>query len=49
MIGLSYSIGDPAGRGIAEYLVESLKPDKSSECINAITCYKGASFLMAGL
>ncbi|MEM4757199.1 MAG: D-aminoacyl-tRNA deacylase [Desulfurococcaceae archaeon] len=49
MIGFVYSVIDPAGSGIAKYLVDSLKPDKSTACGNrAITCLEGDSFIIAG-
>ncbi len=48
MIGLVYSVNDPAGKGIAEYIIEMLKPDKTDKCINAETCYIGDNYILAG-
>ncbi len=46
--GLVFSEKDPAGRGIAEYLIGGLKPDNTEECIRASRCYKGGNYYLAG-
>lgn len=48
MIGLAYSTRDPAGRGIAEYIISRLKPLKSSLCKNSEVCFEGVNYVLAG-
>lgn len=48
MIGIVYSTMDPAGSGIAGYLVSSLKPTKSHICKDAEVCYQGEGYIIAG-
>lgn len=47
MIGLVYSVGDPAGRGIASYIVEALKPHRTANPY-AVEYYEGDGFVLAG-
>ncbi len=46
--GLVFSEKDPAGRGVAEYIVESLGLDKTSDCSGATRCFIGENFVLAG-
>uniref|UniRef100_A0A7C4DAE3 D-aminoacyl-tRNA deacylase n=1 Tax=Staphylothermus marinus TaxID=2280 RepID=A0A7C4DAE3_STAMA len=48
MIGLAYSVRDPAGSGIARYIVEYYKLESCSECIHAKECYCSSNFVLAG-
>ncbi len=48
MIGLVYSTRDPAGRGIAEYIVSRLRPVKSSVCKSSEVCLEGVNYVLAG-
>lgn len=43
-----YSVRDPAGSGIAKYIIEYYRLDKSDECKNSITCYRGSDFYIVG-
>lgn len=46
--GIVYSVNDPAGTGIAEYIIDYYRLDQSSLCRNAISCYEGRNFILAG-
>ena len=46
--GLVYSINDPAGKGIADYIREYYKLEKSTECLSAGECYEGKDFILVG-
>ncbi|ADI31492.1 D-aminoacyl-tRNA deacylase [Staphylothermus hellenicus] len=46
--GIAYSINDPAGSGMAEYIVKYYGLGKSDVCRDAITCYVGDNFVLAG-
>jgi len=48
VIGLAYSVRDPAGKGIAEYLVKELKLRKSSVCRCSEACLEGDLIVLAG-
>lgn len=48
MIGVVYCVNDPAGRGIAEYLVRELNLHESSICKNATSCFEGEKAVLAG-
>lgn len=48
MIGLVYSEVDRAGRGVAGYLVNELRPVEVKYCKNAVTCLAGDNFVLAG-
>jgi len=48
VIGLVYSTRDPAGSGIASYIISALKPSTSTLCISAEECYRGENFVLAG-
>lgn len=46
--GIVYSVKDPAGSGMAEYIIKYYRLEKSNVCKNAITCYVGNNFVLAG-
>lgn len=48
MIGIVYSVKDPAGTGIARYLVDNLKPRESSICRGSKACFHGENYVLAG-
>ncbi|MEM2025378.1 MAG: D-aminoacyl-tRNA deacylase [Desulfurococcaceae archaeon] len=48
MIGLVYSVIDRAGRGIAGYLVNELRPTEVGHCREAVVCLSGENFMLAG-
>jgi len=48
VIGLVYCTRDPAGRGIAEYIVSRLRPVKSSLCKSSEVCLEGVNYVLAG-
>jgi D-aminoacyl-tRNA deacylase len=48
MIGVVYSMIDPAGVGIARYLIESLGRDSLSPCRYGLQCLQGERFIIAG-
>lgn len=48
LYGLVFSIKDPAGTGVARYIVERLGLEKTDLCIGAVECYIGENFLLAG-
>ncbi len=48
LIGLVYSVRDPAGKGVAEYIRDSLKPDRSNICRDSVECFIGRGFILAG-
>lgn len=48
LIGFAYSIRDPAGSGIARYVVDYYKLDSCGDCLEAIECYCGPNFVLAG-
>lgn len=43
-----FSINDPAGKGVAEKLIELMNFDKCSECISAEECYCIDNIVLAG-
>ncbi|ADV65203.1 D-aminoacyl-tRNA deacylase [Desulfurococcus mucosus] len=47
MKSLAYSVRDPAGRGIALYIAESLGLT-SAKCPGAVECFRGDGFILAG-
>jgi D-aminoacyl-tRNA deacylase len=48
MLGIVYSVKDPAGSGIAKYLLSELKPVESNVCRGSITCFTGDTFVLGG-
>lgn len=48
MIGLVYSVNDPAGRGIADYIVKELGLREARVCGGSTRCFIGESVLLAG-
>jgi D-aminoacyl-tRNA deacylase len=48
MIGFAYSVRDPAGSGVVNYIASRLKLDKSSICKGAVECYEAENFVLAG-
>ena len=46
--GLVYSVNDPAGKGIADYIKEYYGLEKSTNCLNAEECFEGRGFILAG-
>ncbi len=48
MYALVYSLKDPAGTGVAKYLIDYFKLDRSEICRNSETCYEGKGFILAG-
>ncbi|MCD6300445.1 MAG: D-aminoacyl-tRNA deacylase [Staphylothermus sp.] len=46
--GLVYSVNDPAGKGIADYIREYYGLEKSSSCLNSEECFEGKDFILAG-
>lgn len=48
MIGVVYSVIDPAGKGVADYLVKELGLRELSVCAGSKMCLFGDSFILAG-
>lgn len=48
MIGIVFSVKDPAGTGIAKYLIDTLKPKDSSICRGSAICFNGDNYVLAG-
>lgn len=48
MIGLVYSVNDPAGRGVADYLVKELGLRETRACNGSTRCFAGEFVLLAG-
>ncbi|OYT37398.1 MAG: D-tyrosyl-tRNA(Tyr) deacylase, partial [Desulfurococcales archaeon ex4484_58] len=48
MYGVVFSSKDPAGSGIARYIVDYYGLEPSRDCIKAIKCYVGENFYLAG-
>ncbi len=48
MYGLVYSVRDPAGSGVARYIYEYYRLDKTDRCRDAVECYIGENFYLAG-
>jgi D-aminoacyl-tRNA deacylase len=48
MYGLVFSEKDPAGKGMAEYIIGRLSPEKTDECRRATRCYRGDNYYIAG-
>lgn len=48
LIGIAYSIKDPAGSGVAEYIIKEIKPRNTQICDGAETCLRGENFVLAG-
>lgn len=48
MFAVVFSVEDPAGRGIAEYVVKKLSLGKMCACNNCAVCYMHDKFILAG-
>ncbi len=48
LFGLVYSVDDPAGSGVARYIVEYYGLDRGSECRGSVECFIGKNFYLAG-
>jgi D-aminoacyl-tRNA deacylase len=48
LIGIVYSLKDPAGVGIASYIINKLGYTRSLICSHAVNCYSGPNFILAG-
>lgn len=48
LIGLAYSVKDPAGSGIARYIFNYYKLERCEKCLESVECYCGHNFLLAG-
>ncbi len=48
LIGVVYSLKDPAGRGIAEYILKTLGEEKLTKCDYSTPCYRGWNFILTG-
>ncbi len=46
--GIVYSVNDPAGKGVAGKLIEILGFRECSICRDAVTCYCGENYVLAG-
>lgn len=46
--GVVYSMKDPAGRGVARKLVEIMHPRECSVCRDAVECFCGGNYVIAG-
>jgi len=48
LIGIAFSVKDPAGKGIADFIKNYYSLEKSDECKNAVECYVGKNFYLVG-